>query len=416
MVIDLSSQDEAQVIFETLNARGTQLLPADLIKNFLFRKVEGSEIEVEKLYREYWRDFDNEFWRKEVSQGRTNRPRIDWFLQNYLSLMLQDDIKVSHLFDSFKAYVNDTEDNYEKFNNNFFKHPRNTTEHLIALKHFAQLYKAITQPQDNRLSLFLYRLKAVNTATVYPLLLLAMELWQYKNQELHSFLDVLESYLVRRMVCGMTNKYYNRYFIEVIKEMYKKMETLEVAITNEDVHVILSKSTADSSRMPTNIELRTQLLELPIYKRMAQYKLRIVLEAMDSAAHHKKSENTPIQRNLTIEHLLPKSWGSHWPIDKEGKSAEEILKQKMQRDILKHSIGNLTLITESLNPAISNGSWQSKRPEIIKYSKSNLNLYFHSDLEDTLNVWNEDKIIERSDKLTDLFIQVWPAPLLVQVS
>ena len=39
VVIDLHSQDEAQVIFETLNARGTQLLPADLIKNFLFRKV-----------------------------------------------------------------------------------------------------------------------------------------------------------------------------------------------------------------------------------------------------------------------------------------------------------------------------------------------------------------------------------------
>ena len=33
VVINLSDEDESQVIFETLNARGTQLLPADLIKN-----------------------------------------------------------------------------------------------------------------------------------------------------------------------------------------------------------------------------------------------------------------------------------------------------------------------------------------------------------------------------------------------
>lgn len=412
VVIDLSSQDEAQVIFETLNARGTQLLPADLIKNFLFRKAEGSEAEVEKLYNEYWLEFDSQFWRQEVSQGRTKRPRIDWFLQNYLSLMLQDDIKVSHLFDSFKTYVNDTEDNYKKFNNRFFKHPKDTTEHLIALKHFAQLYQIITQPQDDRLVLFLYRLEAINTATVYPLLLMTIELWKYQPQELHKFLDILESYLVRRMVCGMTNKYYNRYFIEVIKEMYKRGDVSDTLMIAKDVHKILSISTTDSSKMPTDEELRNQLLEMPIYNRMAQYKLRIVLEAMDSAAHHAKSEATPIQRNLTIEHLLPESWGSYWPINKEGKSAEEILKQKIRRDTLKHSIGNLTLITGSLNPAISNGPWQTKRPEILKYSKTNLNRYFQPDLEDSLSVWNEDTIIERSDKLTDLFIQVWPAPLV----
>ena len=52
VVINLTSGDETQVIFETLNARGTELLPADLIKNYLFRKaarVEGAtEKDVEK--------------------------------------------------------------------------------------------------------------------------------------------------------------------------------------------------------------------------------------------------------------------------------------------------------------------------------------------------------------------------------
>ena len=411
VVIDLHSQDEAQVIFETLNARGTQLLPADLIKNFLFRKVVGSDKEVEHLYTEYWLAFDSDFWREEVSQGRTKRPRIDWFLQNYLSLMLQDDIKVSHLFDSFKAYVNDTEDNYDKFNNQFFKHPKNTTEHLIALKQFAKLYQTITQPKDERIALFLYRLQAVDTATVYPLLLLATTLWQSQPNELHNFLSILESYLVRRMVCGMTSKNYNRYFTDVIKDIYRTKKESDIPINAKDVHTILSKSDSDSSRMPDDIELKSQLLQRPMYGRIAQYKLRMVLEAIDGASHHSKAEFMPIQKNLTIEHILPEKWEKHWPLEKEGKSAEDILEQESRRNTLKNTIGNLTLVTNSLNPAISNGSWQAKRPEILKYSKSNLNRYFQPETEDNLSVWNEERILERADILADLFIQVWRAPL-----
>lgn len=411
VVIDLQSQDEAQVIFETLNARGTQLLPADLIKNFLFRKLDGSEKEVEQLYTEYWLSFDSDFWREEVSQGRTKRPRIDWFLQNYLSLMLQDDIKVSHLFDSFKAYVNDTEDNYSKFDNSFFQHPKTTTEHLIALKQFSKLYQMITQPKDERIALFLYRLEAVDTATVYPLLLLATKLWQNQPNELYQFLSILESYLVRRMVCGMTSKNYNRYFTDVIKEIYRIAKQSQKVIDAQDIHAILSKSDSDSSRMPDDVELKSHLLERPIYGRIAQYKIRMILEAMDSAAQHNKTEYMPIQKNLTIEHILPEKWEKHWSLSKEGKSAEEILEQETRRNLLKNTIGNLTLLTNSLNPAISNSSWETKRPEILKYSKSNLNRYFQAEAEDNVSAWNEEEILKRTAHLTALFIQVWQAPL-----
>lgn len=411
VVIDLHTQDEAQVIFETLNARGTQLLPADLIKNFLFRKTEGSEKEVERLYNEYWLAFDGEFWREEVSQGRTKRPRIDWFLQNYLSLMLQDDIKVSHLFDSFKAYVRDTEDNYSKFNNRFFRHPTNTTEHLVALKEFAKLYQGITQPQDERIALFLYRLEAIDTATVYPLLLLAMTLWQNQLNELHHFLSVLESYLVRRMVCGMTTKNYNRHFIDIIKELYRTEKQTDLTIKADSIHTILSKSDSDSSRMPNNLELKENLLQRPLYGRIAQYKIRMILEAIDDANQHSKAESMPIQQNLTIEHILPEKWEKHWSLSKEGRSAEEILEQEARRNTLKNTIGNLTLITNSLNPAISNSSWDVKRPEILRYSKSNLNRYFQLETEDKLSEWNEEKILERTAVLADLFIQVWEAPV-----
>ena len=74
----------------------------------------------------------------------------------------------------------------------------------------------------------------------------------------------------------------------------------------------------------------------------------------------------------------------------------------------------MTLITDSLNPSISNGSWQAKRPEILKYSKSNLNRYFQLEAEDELSIWNEDKILKRADSLIGLFISVWCSPLAKQ--
>ena len=39
VVIDLAADENAQEIFETLNARGAQLTAADLIKNFIFQRL-----------------------------------------------------------------------------------------------------------------------------------------------------------------------------------------------------------------------------------------------------------------------------------------------------------------------------------------------------------------------------------------
>lgn len=74
VVIDLEKDDDAQVIFETLNARGEPLLPADLLRNFIFLRAARHGESQENLYNEYWRGFDDPFWRQEIRQGRLSRP------------------------------------------------------------------------------------------------------------------------------------------------------------------------------------------------------------------------------------------------------------------------------------------------------------------------------------------------------
>ncbi len=66
VVIDLGVEENAQEIFETLNARGALLTAADLIKNFVFQRLLDSNIDVEKAYALQWKDFETAFWEKEV--------------------------------------------------------------------------------------------------------------------------------------------------------------------------------------------------------------------------------------------------------------------------------------------------------------------------------------------------------------
>jgi hypothetical protein len=62
VVIDLGADENAQEIFETLNARGAQLTAADLIKNFIFQRLLEVGADVETIYDRQWKEFETGFW------------------------------------------------------------------------------------------------------------------------------------------------------------------------------------------------------------------------------------------------------------------------------------------------------------------------------------------------------------------
>lgn len=408
VVIDLSKEDESQVIFETLNARGTQLLPADLIKNYLFRRVPPDKKDAERLYQDFWKQFDSSYWRAEVKQGRIKRPRIDLFMQHYLTLMLREEIKHSHLFEAFKQYVQDLEDGSISREPGLTAHPDGIEGHLKSLSVYARAFKTFTEPEHgSRLALFKRRLEAVDTATVYPLLLLSCGQLQEKEAELDAFLQILESYLIRRMVCGLTTKNYNRFFIDAIKSLDKAR-----TVSADALERFLQAAEGESTRFPDDAEFQHALINRPIYRYLAQYKVRAVLEGIDSNLFDRKSEDIALPDGLTIEHVMPQQWRELWPIPKEiSDDPEAKLEFTQTRDGVLHTLGNLTLITGSLNPSLSNGSWNDKRPELCKFSKLNLNRYFHPPKEgeqDPLRIWNEDTILKRGAEMAQLAVKVWP--------
>lgn len=68
--ITLEPGDNAQIIFETLNARGTPLLALDLVKNAVFHAAAKQQLSIDALYHEEWKkELDMAYWRAERRQG-----------------------------------------------------------------------------------------------------------------------------------------------------------------------------------------------------------------------------------------------------------------------------------------------------------------------------------------------------------
>ncbi len=104
VVIDLSPQDDPNLIFETLNARGTPLEQSDLIKNFVLSQERDREGDI-------WGNLDDGWWRMEVRQGRMSRPRLDMLLNYWLAMRTGSEVPQSRVFDWFRGYVGDQEVN-----------------------------------------------------------------------------------------------------------------------------------------------------------------------------------------------------------------------------------------------------------------------------------------------------------------
>lgn len=382
VVIDLEREDDAQLIFETLNARGTPLLPSDLVKNHLFHQAHLEERALDPLYQKYWKGFDDEskFWREELGRGHAKRARIDTFLQFYLTVRLRDEVGAGHLYTTFRDQL--------------MKKGDDTEQHLASLQHYSDVYRSFpNMPTGSAEARFFERLGALGLTSPYPFLMDLFMLLDDRVDERREILRDIESFLVRRMICQLTTRGYNRFFIELLNAFHG-----EVGTEAERVRAFLASSTAETARWPSDEEFRQAWQSVPAFRVFTQGRVRMVLEAIERRIRTGKSEALTFEEKLTIEHLMPQKWDAYWPLPSEADPAEA----RATREELMHTMGNLTLVTQKLNPALSNGSWEAKRPEILKHSALALN----RELVDVPR-WDSQSIQDRGKALFGFACKEW---------
>jgi uncharacterized protein with ParB-like and HNH nuclease domain len=398
VVIDLETGDDAQVIFETLNARGEPLLPADLLRNFIFLRAARLNEPQEKLYDKYWRKFDDPFWRDEVKQGRLLRPRSDLYIQHFLASKLTVDIPIKHLFVEYKSWING-------------KAPYSSVEaELSALSRQGDQFRRIVEPQkDDIIYPLVTFLDNFDIRTAYPLLLHLLEedLSEVAWQQISV---ALESYLLRRAVCGLTTKNYNRVFLGLTRTLRKD------GTSAERIYQALSDFGGDSTEWPRDEAFRAAWNTGGAYQVLQSGRLVHLFRRLNERYLNTKLETISIHSPLTIEHLMPQGWIENWPLPNgalgltyaqlEDADVDDVAAAATRkRNSLIHSIGNMTIVSQALNSSVSNSDWTTKKPEILKSSLLPIN----QQLVDK-DKWNEATIVDRSTDLFKLALSIWPAP------
>lgn len=409
MTLTLDADDDPQVIFETLNARGEPLLASDLVRNFLFLEAARQGQGVDALYDEYWRDFDqvttqqrvttaNRYWRDKEKQGRLLHPRIDLFFYHYTVLRSQEPTLVAHVFQSFKAW--------------WQRQPRVLQEELARIqtssRHFAEL---ITPEGTGPVAEFARLLKALDVGTVVPVVLALRERLERDSAELRQALGDLASYLVRRSVCGMTTKGYNRFFLRVLKAVCAAPQA-----PHEALRQALLDAKADSEVWPADQKFGDQWLARAVYTDLKPHKVCALLRALEYAARGSKtgSQHVPTAAALTVEHVMPQSW--------EKVPAYQLAAQddaaRQARQASLHAFGNLTLLTGALNACVSNGPFSDTidaqgatvlgKRSLLGQSALLLNTaWFHRA---DVGHWDEAAIRQRAQALLRAALMVWGRP------
>jgi uncharacterized protein with ParB-like and HNH nuclease domain len=402
--INLDAEDDPQIIFETLNARGVELSPSDLIRNFIFLYATRQQENVVDLYEKYWKPFDEtpdngyrsktkRFWKEEERQGRYKTNRLDLFFYHYLIYRTESDLKLGHIFQEFKDWWDGS------------KEPRSARNELTDLATAAEIYHRLIRPTKNsRLGKFAFTLRTMDTTTVYPVIFfLEFRRSELGDAEIDGIYDDLESYLVRRAVCDLTPKNYNRVFLSLMKYLQGQEKPTRATVQ----HYLLSLE-GESVMWPDDNNFKQHFVSDPLYTRLRSARVQMILEALEQSLATSFQESFTLDTYISIEHVWPQNpEPSAWPSLPTNEDGSANWPAILRRQNLINSVGNLTLVTPSFNSSLRNHSFTIKCPTIAKESRLRLNTYFHDLNPDT---WTEEDIIKRGEKLFIHAQRIWARP------
>jgi Protein of unknown function DUF262/Protein of unknown function (DUF1524) len=389
--ITLESGDNAQIIFETLNARGTPLLALDLVKNAVFHEASRQGLPVDELYNDVWRpQLDDDYWRERLRQGRLYRPRAELFLMHWLGMKLRGIVPATELFATFRPRILQAV-------------PPPRMDVLIReLCRDAKILRSFEHQEPGSVeALFFERLANLDTTTVMPLALLlfthpAVSPWRRRTS-----LRILESWLVRRALMRLTPKNYNQQVASMLEKVDVDPEFADAVILDH-----LRSAEGEATRWPTDADLRTYLQTHDAYGNVSQNRLEMVFAAIERRLYTSKVEALSVPSGLSIEHILPQSWEETWPLPAD-LGTEERDEVETARWTRLHQLGNLTITAFPLNAALSNLAWEQKQVELNRHSKLLLNQRLLEQCADSFDV---EAIEERTEWLVDRICEIWPGP------
>ncbi|MDD3368852.1 MAG: DUF262 domain-containing protein [Lachnospiraceae bacterium] len=372
--VPISENDNAQKIFESINATGVKLTASDLIRNFILMDLQ-SDIQ-EEYYAKYWKK-----------------------IEDYIS---SDARKLELFFRMFLAVKNMSLPNknvvYRLFVKWFKESAKETKDILEEIVSYAEAYHFIYKKNPNEIDgtirPFLKEFRRILTDMPAPALMEFFLIYRRGGITAKAFagiIEVISSYVIRRSLCNYDTSSITRLFPTFLKDVLTDCDGDYSNIVEVVKKDLIVKNAGNSMNMPDDGQMKELIQNANMYNLRST--LRIVFDRMEL-----ENNSEPVDLSmLSVEHLMPQTPTKEWF------EALDVDEETYQKNL--HRLGNLTLASKKDNSIMGNKPWSYKN-EVLK-GTSHLKLN-----EKLLRIehWNIDEIDKRTYELIDRIIQLYPYP------
>jgi uncharacterized protein with ParB-like and HNH nuclease domain len=354
-------------IFESLNATGTPLTAADLIRNFIlmhFKHSIGEHGDQERIYKNLWLPI-------EANCG--DGDSLQLFFMHYCRTD-GSEVQKKAVYKAFKDKLDG-------------KSAIEVEKLLAEVKAYSAIYPRLLRPQveaNENVRKPLEGLNSLGVSVYYPLLLRlfkSLEDGKIGLSELQGSLELIESFAIRRAVCNVKNNALDGFLAKIVAGLPDQnvMSYLENALA----------SGVKNLRWPNDADFTDNFCNVSQYGRSATSH---ILWSLEESFEHKEE----IQRNgVSIEHILPQTLTPEWSEDLVGVDLVQI-------DASKDRFGNLTLT--GYNPELSNRRFIEKKKLYVE-SHFELNKEIAK-----VEFWTPSAIQKRGEELAKRAILIWKRP------
>ena len=354
VVIELERDDDVQAIFESINSTGVSLSNTDKIQNYILMGEKPKK--QAKIYNNHWRKMEDKLDKE-----------FDNFWYIYTVMMKESNIIQSELYWEFKRYMEN----------------KNKYEEIKRIHHHAELYATMkSSAKHSTLDPEIKNIAQINMDTINPLILKILADHSTNVigvDDAKEILQLIESYMVRIIVCGGT------------KNLNKTIPVLISKIDQTDYVKSIERGLVNNSAntmFPRDIIFKDWLKQNSLYgEKICPH----LLHGLEKGYGKGKLNSESMQ----VDHIMPQKLSDVWKEDL-GEKWEEIYERYSDR------LGNLTL-TE-YNPEMSNRRFVDRKT----WYKDSLSRVTRKLAK--FDKWDDKEIRERADELADMATTIWKYP------
>ena len=257
--ITLEADDDPYMIFESLNAKGERLTQADLLRNYFLMRLPQADADAE--FARLWRPME-----KELDRDLTG------FFRHFLMRTVEGgDVRKDEVYFHAKERVDKDAPT-----------PTAVVAKLEEIRRYAWYYARLVSPDLYEpvpaTAVGVARLHHLKSTTAYPFLMNVLDAvadGRLTTETYPATLDLIEAFLIRRLVCGIPTNQLRQIFLGLCR-------TASEATNRPAFLSAVRAALSHKQRCPTDAAFKDALVHRPLYGGVKRDVARYILNRLEA--------------------------------------------------------------------------------------------------------------------------------------